>query len=192
MAFWSENFASGGQDPKRKFRFIVSFANIATPEGGPILWFAKTAGKPAFSLENTEHHFLNHKFNYPGRLSWEDVEVVLVDPTDPDVSATLSDIIVAAGYSPPTNAYDLESMSKHSAVSALGTVTISQLDEAGSPIETWTLWNAFISSLKFGDLDYSSDDLSEITVTLKYDWARLETAHDSKSVHAGGKEFYKI
>ena len=191
MAFWSENFASGGKDPKRKFRFIVSFANIATPEGGPILWFAKTAGKPSFSLGDASHEFLNHKFNYPGRVSWDPIDITVVDPTDPDVAATLSDIIVKAGYSPPTNAYDLESMSKHSAVSALGTVTVSQLDESGTPIETWTLWNAFINSLKFGDLDYSSDDLTEITINLKYDWARLETANTSRSIHAGGKEFFK-
>ena len=191
MAFWSENFASGGKDPKRKFRFIVSFGNIATPEGGPILWFAKTASKPSFQLGETTHDFLNHKFKYPGRVAWQDVTVTLVDPADPDVAATLSDIVVAAGYSPPTNAYDLESMSKHSAVSALGTVTVSQLDDKGTPIETWTLWNAFISELKYGDLDYAGDDLTEVSVTLKYDWARLETASESRSIHAGGKEFFK-
>lgn len=180
MAFWSEDFKTGLSDPKRKFRFSVSFSNIATAEGGPLLWYAKTAAKPGFTISETMHEYLNHKFYYPGRTEWDTVDITVVDPGDPDMSATLSDIVRQAGYAPPTDAFDLESMAKSGATSALGNVIISQLDESGNPIETWTLWNAFVTALKFGDLDYSSDELSEITITLRYDWARLETASESK------------
>ena len=62
MAFWSEDFKTGLADPKRKFRFSVSFSNIATAEGGPLLWYAKTAAKPGFTISETMHEYLNHKF----------------------------------------------------------------------------------------------------------------------------------
>lgn len=190
MAFWSEDFKTGLTDPKRKFRFSVSFGNIVTPEGGPILWYAKTAAKPGFTISETVHEYLNHKFYYPGRTEWDTVDITVVDPGNPDISATLSDIVKQAGYSPPTSAFDLESMAKSGATGALGNVLIQQLDEAGNPIESWTLWNAFVTALKFGDLDYSSDELSEITITLRYDWAKLETANDSSHVTGTGNTFF--
>ena len=189
MAFWSENFdGSPIKDPKRKFRFIVSFSSIQTPEGGPLLWMAKTAGKPAFTISETSHEYLNHKFYYPGRTEWEAVDIVVVDPGSKqgDMAANFAQIVEAAGYNPPSSAADLISMSKKSAVSSLGTALITQLDAEGKPIETWTLWNAFITSVKFGDLDYSSDDLNEVTITLRYDWARLETDVASNITTLGG------
>lgn len=182
MAFWSEDFKTGLSDPKRKFRFSVSFSSILTPQGGPLLWYAKTAAKPGFTISETVHEYLNHKYYYPGRTEWDTVDITIVDPADPDMAATLSDIVQAAGYSPPSDAFDLDSMAKSGATQALGNVLIAQLDELGNPIETWTLWNAFVTALKFGDLDYSSDELSEITITLRYDWARLETVTNSSAV----------
>ena len=42
-----------------------------------------------------------------------------------------------------------------------------------APIEEWILYNAWVKEVKFGDLDYTSDDLTEITLTLRYDFAKL-------------------
>jgi hypothetical protein len=91
------------------------------------------------------------------------------------MTATLSDIINLSGYTPPSNPNSLGSMSKSRAAGALGAVYISQIDGDGNEIEKWTLWNAFISDIKYGDLSYGTDDLVEMTVTLRYDWARLQT-----------------
>ena len=48
-------------------------------------------------------------------------------------------------------------------------------DAEGTVKETWTLNNAFIKAAKYGDMDYANDDLRQISLTIKYDWARLET-----------------
>ena len=45
------------------------------------------------------------------------------------------------------------------------------LNDEGVEIETWTLNNAFIKSVSFSDLDYANEDLREITMTVRYDWA---------------------
>tara|TARA_R110002020_G_scaffold65466_2_gene172955 strand:- start:208 stop:804 length:597 start_codon:yes stop_codon:yes gene_type:complete len=195
MPFWSTNFGEDKtlNDPKRKFRFIVSFNGIQAAQGGALLWYAKTAAKPSFKVETTEHTYLNHKFHYPGSITWEEISITLVDPVDPDMTATFSDIITQAGYSPPANANALSTISKAKAATALGTVTISQLDSMGAELETWTLWNAFITEVKYGDLEYGSEDIIEMTIGLRYDWARVETAKPSVAVAgAGGTEFFGL
>ena len=81
--FWSENFSQGGlKDPKRKFRFTVNFNGIAAAQGGGQLWYAKTVSKPSFQIAAAEHKYLNHTFYYPGSVTWNDVVITLVDPSD--------------------------------------------------------------------------------------------------------------
>jgi hypothetical protein len=195
MPFWSTNFGQDTalQDPKRKFRFTVEFQGIAAAQGGAALWYAKTVTKPSFTVNAAEHKYLNHTFFYPGAVTWQDVSLTLVDPVEPDMAATLSDIIVQSGYSPPTDANDLGTMSKAKAAGALGQVIITQIDSDGNPLETWTLWNSFVTELKYGDLAYGDDELTEMSVTLKYDWARVETAGESAAVAgAGGSSFFDV
>ena len=196
MAFWSEDFGQDPslKDPKRKFRFIVQFMGIQSSQGGATLWYAKTVNKPSFTIAASEHKFLNHTFYYPGSVAWQDVTVTLVDPVEPDMTATLSDIVVQMGYSPPTDATNasLTSISKAKAANALGTVLIQQIDANGNELESWTLWNSFITDLKYGDLAYGEDELNELSVTLKYDWARVITTNPSVAVAGSGQtEFFK-
>ena len=135
MAFWSRDFSEGGlRDPKRKFRFTVEFSGFGEKS---FLWWAKSANKPSFTIENATHNFLNHTFYYPGTVAWQDVEVTLVDPTDPDMAASFSAMVEGGGYHPPTDSNDLSTMTKSSAASSLGKVTITQIDHEGEPLESW-------------------------------------------------------
>ena len=126
MPFWSTNFGENTdlKDPKRNFRFTVEFTGIQAAQGGATLWYAKSVAKPSFTISTSEHVYLNHKFFYPGAVTWNDITVNLVDPADPDITATLSDIVIQSGYSPPTDAtaQNMNSMSKAKAAGALGTV----------------------------------------------------------------------
>ena len=192
MPFWSTDFGQDTtlKDPKRKFRFTVEFQGVNAAQGGALLWYAKTAAKPSFTIASSEHKYLNHTFYYPGSVTWNTISIAMVDPVDPDMTATLSDIIVQSGYSPPNDANSLGTMSKAKAAGARGRVIITQIDSDGNPLETWTLWNAFIKDVKFGDLGYGEDELTETTVELQYDWARVETAVQSSAVVGGGNEFF--
>jgi len=183
--FWSKNFAEGGTDPKRKFRFMVTCENL-----GGMVWYAKTCAKPGFTINAAEHKFLNHTFFYPGNVTWQDVTMTLVDPGDPDIAGTLADIIVASKYTIPANENaEMSTVSKASAVNALGTIYITQLDSDGGDQETWTLQNAWISEYKWGELEYGADDLNTLDVTIKYDWARIYTDEASVSKEAGTERF---
>jgi len=194
MPFWSENFGQSAdmKDPKRNFRFVVEFQGIQASEGGAQLWYAKTVQKPSFAINAAEHKYLNHTFYYPGNVTWNEVAVTLVDPAGPDMTATLADIITLSGYSPPTGPDALTSISKAKSAAGLGTVLIRQLDAEGNDLETWTLWNSFITDVKFGDnLEYGNDDLTELSVTLRYDWARVETKNPSVAA-GGGNSFFGV
>jgi len=176
MAFWSANFGAGvNTDPKRKFRFKVEITKLGSADdaAGPMLWWAKTVSKPSFTIAAAEHKYLNHVFYYPGTVTWNEVVLTMVDPGVPDMAQTLTQLIVNARYNPPIDGTDLATMTKASAVSALGDVNITQINGAGDEMEAWTLYNAFITDIKYGDLAYGDDELTELSVTFKYDWAVL-------------------
>jgi hypothetical protein len=198
MPFWSDDFRSGQlKDPKRQFRFKVEITGINADTGGSLVWYAKTISKPSFEISTAEHQYLNHKFYYPGGVTWNPVSMTLVDPRDPDMTATLSDIVELSGYSPPANPNDLGTMSKSKSAGALGTVFISQLDGEGEEIEKWTLWNAFITKVDYGQLQYEGGEaLVEMSLDLAYDWARVETKGEGSKGSAATagtqqKEFFR-
>jgi hypothetical protein len=172
MAFWGTTISDSTQaDPKRNFRFKVTFGGF----NDLFLWWAKSATKPSFTIAAAEHKYLNHTFYYPGTVTWNDITITMVDPGDPDMAASLSGLLTGGGYHIPGTSEDLKTMTKATAVTALGSVTVEQMDAEGAPTETWVLKNAFISDIKYGDLSYGNDDLTEMSITLKYDWATLTT-----------------
>jgi len=198
MAFYTQGFDSGTKDPKRKFRWKVSINNINGT--GDCVWWAKSVTKPNYEISESEHTFLTHKFYYPGRVTWGEVEMTLVDPVDPGAVAQLNAIIRAQGYRIPDvalNAGDFETMSKGKGNDALGTVQIHQLDAEGGVIETWELKNPWLKGVKYGDLAYDGDELLEISLNLRYDWATctigvgVPGAHDSSGLKDGpDKSFF--
>jgi len=183
MAFWSDT-SIGVPEPKRNYRWLAYLGNIAEP------WIAKTATKPGFTISEAEHSYINHKFYYPGRIEWNTVDITIVDPGSPDVAQSVWNALKASGYFPPESAADTSTISKHFSAAALGQVKIQHIgdgipgtsdavsvagvsDMATEVLEEWILYNAWIKEAKFGDLDYTNDDLTEITLTLRYDYAKL-------------------
>ena len=180
MAFWGQELSANSKDPKRKFRFKVQIGELGGGQG--CVWYAKTVGKPTMTVgAATTHKFMGHTFKYPGSVTWEDVDVTLVDPVSEDAATKLLEILEKAGYVYPNENYINEqsdprgrpfhTISKAKATRALSHVWIYQLDADGQKIESWKLHNVFVKSVAFGDLSYEDDGLSEITLGLVYDWA---------------------
>ena len=161
-------------EPKRKSRFILQLRDIDH-------WIVKTSRKPNFEINVTEHQYLNHKFYYPGTVTWNSIDVTLVDPLTPDATWTMYKILQASGYNPPVMQAAAESslVTKANAADALQFVKIIQLGPGGvnDPTEEWVLKNAWVSKVDFGDLDYTNDDLVDLTVTLTYDFAVMTNVH---------------
>lgn len=167
MTFWSQ----ASVEPKRSFRWLLYLSGM--PQ-----FIVTKVKKPGFSVGNSTHQFLNYEFKYPGRVTWSPINFVIVDPVMPDSTQSLYKILQNAGYVLPdkyTEA-DASTISKSKMVESLGSqIKLVQLQHDGSPLETWTINNPQITSVDFGDLDYSAETMINITVNLQYDWASLET-----------------
>jgi len=176
-SFWSSDYSSATtvSDPKRKFRFMVAMAGLMTTDAATNeMWFAKSCTKPSFQIATAEHKYLNHTFYFPGTVTWQDITLTLVDPGGTsDVAGMMTTLMETAGYGVPADSGYLGTITKASMAQAISSIVITQLDGEGAPTEAWTLHNALITEMKFGDLEYGADDLTEVTLTLKYDWATM-------------------
>lgn len=172
MPFWTA-YSPTGLDPKRVSRFKVDIGSLNN-EG--TVWYAKSFSKPSAEIKATTHRYLNHSFNYPGSVTWSDVTIELIDPTDPiDAAGSLAQILAAMGYeipaSPSSLSLNLVNISKRKSVAALGDISVSQIDDGGEEIETWSLKQAFVTKIEWGSYKYDGDDLDVLKLTVKYDWA---------------------
>lgn len=162
MGFWTDY----NTEPARQNRWVVYI-------GGIPQWIAKSATKPSFEVSLTTHKYINHEFQYPGRVSWKPIEVTLVEPLSPDASKTVENIMTSAGYHFPENPADVSSISKANAIRALGKVTIVQLNAEGGHAQEWELTNGWVQSAVFGELNYENEGMVEIKMTIQYDYAKI-------------------
>jgi len=158
MAFWSANTL----EPLRKFRFQIQFGSGE----GDIMWWAKSVTQPSLDVSMSEHQLINHKIKYPGIVTWNDIDITLVDIGEKGKQFYKELTDYGYKFEGPKDGIIKEQFKGK-------VLNIQKLNAAGTTIETWNLINPFIKSIKYGDLDYSSDDLLEITITVAYDSATL-------------------
>lgn len=165
--FW--NTPDAASEPKRNFRFKVTISGF--PD---VQIYAKKVSKPSFTIQETSHKFMNHTFYYPGRTEWNTVTMSIVDTFDSDNAKMLMEIVKDSGYNLPKNEADARTtMSKAKSVQRMGRIEIQTLNAEGEAKETWLLNNAWIKDVKFGELDYESDDLTQIDIEIRYDNAEF-------------------
>tara|TARA_R100000008_G_C3518183_1_gene132527 strand:+ start:249 stop:770 length:522 start_codon:yes stop_codon:yes gene_type:complete len=167
-------WAEAQVEPKRQFRWTFQFPGDGAAELLPT-WIVKAAGKPKFSVSESSHKYLNHTFYYPGRVEWEELQITLVDPVSPDASASLYGLLKASGYDTPREQAEgpMRTISKFGSNAVIGNGILSQYNQLGTLADVWTLNNMWIKSVDFGSLDYENDDLVNIELTIRYDWASL-------------------
>lgn len=148
-------------EPLRKNRWIFRFPS----DLGIMEWFLTSASRPKINQEATEIPFLNTSTWVLGRYTWDTIDITLKDPIGPSASQAIMEWVrlhsesvtgrqgYAAGYK-----RDIE---------------LEMLDPTGVVVQKWILKNAMLTNVNFGDLSYSSDDLAEITATIRMDYAIL-------------------
>ena len=180
--------AEQGFQPKRKFRFLINFSGL----GLETQYMVTQTKKPSFELTGpTEHRVLNHTFKFPGIVKWNDIDVTFIDAIDPNIGSKFYNVLRNMGYIQPTDFNNLAAgISKTQARAALGEIVIKQLDAGGFEVtpgtggelptnvvpgtryyEEWSLKNAFLKSVDYGDLSYDDEGLVNVTVGITYDYA---------------------
>jgi len=180
MAFWSKQES----EPLRQYRWIINFGATEVTNGSmdSLIYALKKVDKPKAKVGEITHKYLNHFFYYPGRLEWEAINMTFAAITTPNATNLVNNVFLGAGYGVPTNVTGFDNVSsigKRKFSNMLGSsIDIIQLNPDGQILERWRLANPFFTSVQFGSLDYSSEEIVEITTTVRYDWAKLMDVND--------------
>jgi hypothetical protein len=146
-------------EPKLANRFIMEIDGIQS-------YMVKTAKRPSFKSEVVELDHINVKRKIKGKSTWDDIDITMYDPIVPSGAQAVMEW-VRTSHESLTGRDGYASFYKKD-------ITFYLLGPVGDKVEQWTLKGAFISSADFGELDWSSNDPTMITVTLTYDYAILE------------------
>jgi hypothetical protein len=184
--FWT---STPTEDPKRAFRFRVNIGlfGLADEQTGDefadskkessTVWYAKTIEKPklAFRVSNENEASVGSAYHDARVLSWptaRPIRMTLIDPTQPNATRKLLRAARRAGYLDERASNNAGVGATHfdsvRYTEAIGPVWIDQLNDKGLVLERWLLHEPYITEIDFGNLDYSSDDLLEISITLGY------------------------
>jgi hypothetical protein len=146
-------------EPKLANRFIMEIDGIQS-------YMVKTAKRPSFKSEVVELDHINVKRKIKGKSTWDDIDITMYDPIVPSGAQAVMEWVRTSH----------ESLTGRDGYAAFykKDITFYLLGPVGDKVEQWTLKGAFISSADFGELDWSSNDPTMITVTLTYDYAILE------------------
>jgi hypothetical protein len=146
-------------EPKMKNRYIMEIDGIAS-------YLIKTANRPSIQFEVVTLDHINVKRKLKGKGEWQDIEITLFDPIVPSGAQQVMEWVRLSHESITGRDGYADFYKKDLDIFMLGPV--------GDKIEQWKIKGAFISNAVFNDLDWASNDPSEITLTLSYDYAILE------------------
>ena len=146
-------------EPKMKNRYIMEIDGIQS-------YLIKTANRPSINFEQIKLDHINTYRKLQGKGEWQDLEITLYDPIVPSGAQQVMEW-VRLGQESITGRRGYADFYKQD-------IDFYMLGPVGDKIEQWKLKGAFIVAANFNDLDFSSNDPADISLTLAYDYAILE------------------
>ena len=146
-------------EPKMKNRYIMEIDGIQS-------YLIKTASRPTIQFEEVKLSHINTYRKLQGKGEWQDIEITLYDPIVPSGAQQVMEWVRLSHESITGRRGYADFYKKDISFYLLGPV--------GDKIEQWTLKGAFIKSANFGGLDFESNDVADITLSLGFDYAILE------------------
>lgn len=146
-------------EPKKQFRWIMMIEGIDA-------YILKKAARPKISTEEQTLHWINTTRYVGGKTTFGEMQISLHDPLAPSGAQQVMEWIrlhyeSVSGRSGYVDFYKRD-------------IDLKLLDPVGTCVELWNITGAWIKDADFGGLDYSSSELSEINLTLRYDNAILQ------------------
>lgn len=156
--------SDGTYQPKRKNQWYISFET----DFGIQSFALKTTGLPGGEFAEITVDYINNKYYFPGKWTWNEIEVTLRDFIGVDTAGALYKWFRTC-FNPQTGEQALAAGMKQ-------TITIHLLDPQGNEIEQWSLVGAWPKKFNWGDgMDYSSDEIRELTMGFRYDHAEYSS-----------------
>ena len=173
---------SGGNgpllQPKLRYRFRVLFLGFggAGSTAAPITLNTNTCGLPTLTHEEVTVHSYNSRAYFAGKHEWADVELVVRDTVDNSVTK-----MVGAQLQTQLDHYNQSGY--RAGQNYKFTAQIQMLNGGHDTANVaWTLEGCFLKSVAYGEMDYSSSEMMNITMTLRYDNAILEDQTGTNSI----------
>ena len=184
-------------EPKLNNRFVLylDVQGIFVPS-----YLVKSVTKPSFSYANIPLQYVNTITNFKGKITWNPIEITLYDPV---ALHTFSPSAISNFYVDPLSSsentrndssvlvYEWITKSHSNYVNgreyALETYKKTLVLETLMPrtniqSERWEIHGAYVSEVKWGELDMSDDSLSTVSVTILYDYALIKDANERKVI----------
>ena len=146
-------------EPKLKNRFIMEIDGIPA-------YLVKTMARPSIAFDTVTLDHINVKRYVKGKAQWQPIEVTLYDPIVPSGAQAVNEWI-RLHHESVTGVDGYSSEYKKD-------ITFNLLSPNGEKIEQWIIKGAFLTAANFNDLDFASNEVVEIGLTMQYDYAILE------------------
>jgi hypothetical protein len=153
---------SGHYQPKRKNQWYMELPG----ETGIASIAIKTTKLPGGSFKETVLDYINQKYYFAGKWEWKTIDIKLQDYIGDSTANLLYNWFLSV-YNPVTGKQAYGANMKK-------TVNIVLLDPEGEDLERWVLKGCWPTTFEWGELDYATDDLRELSMTLRYDRPELE------------------
>ena len=153
--FWNRAYS---WEPKKQHQFIMAVDGIPA-------YLIKSSAKPSIANGEITLDHINVQRYVKGKSVWSTLTVSLYDPIVPSAAQAVMEWIrlhheSATGRDGYSSFYKKE-------------IKLRQLSPLGEIIEEWILHGTYITDANFGSLDWSTEDIVNIELTLRYDWAFL-------------------
>ena len=146
-------------EPKTKNRFVMEIDGIPA-------YLVKTMARPAVQFETIELDHINTKRYVKGKASWQPINITLYDPIVPSGAQSVIEW-VRLHHESVTGRDGYSDFYKKD-------ITFNVLSPNGERVEQWVLKGAFITTANWNGLDYASNEVVDINLTMQYDYAILE------------------
>jgi len=153
--FWSDAYS---WEPKKAHQFVMAIDGIPA-------YLVKASAKPSLTNGEIALDHINVQRYVKGKTVWNTIGITLYDAIVPSGAQAVMEW-VRLHHESATGRDGYSSFYKKD-------IALRQLSPLGEVIEEWQLKGTFINETNFGELDWSTEDAVNITVTLRYDWAFL-------------------
>jgi hypothetical protein len=141
-------------EPLRQNRFILAIEGIDA-------YIVKTAARPSISTSEIAVPWINHTRYLAGKTTFGTMAVTLHDPIAPSGAQQVMEWVRLHFESVSGRAGYAEFYKRD--------MQIKMLDPVGNVIQLIDYKGAFLTEVDMGGLDYGSEDLSEVSLTIRFD-----------------------
>lgn len=172
--------------PKLQYRFRVRFSLLGKETKHDVVTQnVISVSRPSLTHEEVVVDSYNSKMYLAGKHTWETISLVLRD----DMS---SEVIKQLGAQLNQQVDHFAQASADAGGSYKFNMFIETLDgnngDSGAPVvfDSWELQGCFLQGVQYGDLNYATSDMVQVTATIRYDNAIHRKGADGKDFLSQG------